>query len=470
MQLIDKINGTEILANRAIRDSAGNNIAKTYINHNILESELKKYDDLIPEAASKENQLVDKAYVDFNTEQIAAKYLARDAEGNPFLSYAEFTDPDVVFYYAGTSAEPTKNDYVLINGDESIPEEEWISDSPPITRYWYTGTTWSFQYIVNNAPLNASQMAAINSGITKDTVASISKLPLKELETLPTEVNEYIHDQSCIQFKPNDNVAMVILDEISKHPWPYSAKFQCKDNTIARELTQIPPVDNLTADIIGIDKSDPVTKKGALGGFIINVFCIGGANDDTSSPENPSWKKFCYLELQTTARNVKDINRFKWWCRLAWGKSERPQETEANMQLHWQKALDDGNFGFATLKIFKSKENIVQRILDDFKNQYKPYHAFYCSMSNTITSSLTKIPAELVGSFQLHVWTSEGDSGTVEANRWKGVYHFDLIGHNSDNKPIKFIGYLNYTGTAKPDTSINISWEKVTTETVTNIR
>lgn len=291
----------------------------------------------------------------------------------------------------------------------------------------------------------------------------------EKMDPVIEETNEYIHDQRCIQFQENDNIAMVILDEMSKHPWPYSAKFQSRDGQLSRTLKQAPPLDEFTAKII--QPSSPPDEYDSIGGFIINAFCIGGDTNDTSSETNPSWKKFCYLELQTVARNVKDINRFKWWCRLAYGSKSRPSETHANMQLHWQKALDDGNFGFATMKRFETaNENIVQRIFTDFSNQYKPYHAFYTSLSDSITSTLKKIPTELVGSFQLHVWTGEGDAGDVQTTKWKGVYHFDLIGHNSEDKPVKFIGYLNYTGTSKPGTSVNITWEKVSTETVTDVR
>lgn len=112
--------------------------------------------ELIPSAATSSNKLADKAYVDFGVEQVAAKYLSADAQGNPFSSYQAFTQGP--FYYAGTIAEPTKNDYALVNGDETHDNA--------ITRYWYNGESWDFQYIVNNTPLNQQQLDALNSTIT----------------------------------------------------------------------------------------------------------------------------------------------------------------------------------------------------------------------------------------------------------------------------------------------------------------
>lgn len=119
-------------------------------------------ESVIPDAASAENQLADKAYVDFGVEQMAAKYLAYDTQGNPFPSYAEFAKGK--FYYNGVQVQPTKNDYALVNGDEK--------HNGAITRYWYTGSSWSFQYIVNNTPLNEQQLAALNSAITAAKVTS----------------------------------------------------------------------------------------------------------------------------------------------------------------------------------------------------------------------------------------------------------------------------------------------------------
>ena len=291
----------------------------------------------------------------------------------------------------------------------------------------------------------------------------------EKMDPVIKETNEYIHDQRCIQFQSNDNIAMVILDEMAKHPYPYSAKFMSKDSNISTTLKQAPPLDAFTTDMIGASAAGGV--KGGLGGFIINAYCIGGGDGASGSEEDPDYRKYIFLELSTVARNTKDVNRFKWWCRLAYNQKSRPSETVTYTQLHWQKALDDGNFGFATLKRFETaNENIVQRIFTDFSNQYKPYHAFYTSLSDSVTSTLKKIPTGVIGSFQMHVWTGEGDAGNVDQAKWKGVYHFELIGHNTEDKPVKFIGYLNYTGTSKPGTSVNITWEKVLTETATDVR
>jgi len=115
---------------------------------------------VIPATASSTNQLADKAYVDFGMEQNTAKYLSADALGNPFTG--SVPDADDTYFYAGATTLPTKNDYLIVNGD--------TAHDGAVTRYYFAQDgevgQWQFQYVVNNSPLNASQLDAINSGWT----------------------------------------------------------------------------------------------------------------------------------------------------------------------------------------------------------------------------------------------------------------------------------------------------------------
>lgn len=115
---------------------------------------------IIPSTASSTNQLADKAYVDFGMEQNTAKYLSADALGNSFTG--SVPDADDTYFYAGATTLPTKNDYLIVNGD--------TAHDGAVTRYYFAQDgevgQWQFQYVVNNSPLNASQLDAINSGWT----------------------------------------------------------------------------------------------------------------------------------------------------------------------------------------------------------------------------------------------------------------------------------------------------------------
>lgn len=139
---------------------------------------------MIPGAASGQNQLADKAYVDAIGERLEARYLSSyDAEHDvfiPFPTYAAFdavkTNPSA-FYYNGVPVSSIgdgrldNNDVIVITADE-----EHLNDigGPSTTRYRYqcdiaTGDNghWYFEYVINNTALNEAQLLAINSGITR---------------------------------------------------------------------------------------------------------------------------------------------------------------------------------------------------------------------------------------------------------------------------------------------------------------
>lgn len=135
-------------------------LAVSEISDTSLGNRVSIIEGKIPSVATSTNQLVDKSYVDNQLNQVAARYLSRDAGGNPFASYEQFTAAQSSggFFYAGVSTTPTKNDYVLVSSDSM--------HSNAVTRYWYTGSSWSFQYVVNNTPFTDAEWAAIRSGVT----------------------------------------------------------------------------------------------------------------------------------------------------------------------------------------------------------------------------------------------------------------------------------------------------------------
>ena len=156
-----------------------------------------------------------KTYVDDSVNSMSAWYLTKNAAGDPFATKAELTSAST-FYSGGAVKTPSRNDYVIVQHDESQPitipgyasftdKDQYIgyyievssvytlvtaanvstlSITPgttaaydlPSTRYINTSSTstpsWSFQYIVNESGLTASQIAALNSGITLAKVTS----------------------------------------------------------------------------------------------------------------------------------------------------------------------------------------------------------------------------------------------------------------------------------------------------------
>lgn len=159
----------------------------------------------VPNAASGQNQLADKAYVDDLGERLEARYLAYSPTNLPFPSYAAFdlAKANEEFYYDGKQDTPNNNDVIVITSDESKTDLS-TTGNPPTTRYRYIAHRvqamdndvpivdsdnkpvwvvddngdpiwsgeWFFEYVINNSALNQSQLAAIDSGITSAKVGA----------------------------------------------------------------------------------------------------------------------------------------------------------------------------------------------------------------------------------------------------------------------------------------------------------
>lgn len=128
--------------------------------------------DTVFTSASNNNAPTTKAVQDFvnsSIEASAARYMTYNASGDAFPTKAAL-EAATTFYYNGVATTPTLNDYLIVLADESKRDPETSQD--PTTRYLYTGSIWSFQYIVNNKSFTAAQWAAINSGATSTKVTN----------------------------------------------------------------------------------------------------------------------------------------------------------------------------------------------------------------------------------------------------------------------------------------------------------
>ena len=131
-----------------------------------LASDVSDIQDLIPSAATDQNQLADKAFVNSSIANMAANYVTSDAQGDNFATRAALIAGP--YYYKGASYTPTNNDYALVEADENHNNDT--------TRYMYDGVQWNFQYVVNNSPFSQAQLDAINSGITAAKVTGYDSL------------------------------------------------------------------------------------------------------------------------------------------------------------------------------------------------------------------------------------------------------------------------------------------------------
>ena len=113
---------------------------------------------LIPEAASAQNQLADKDFVNSSIQTATA-----DFKGT-FNSLAELQQ---------VSANANDYGYVVSKDAEG---------NTVYSRYKYVeGTGWVFEYNLNNSSFTAAQWAAIQSGITALLVAKLTNLPTNDV-------------------------------------------------------------------------------------------------------------------------------------------------------------------------------------------------------------------------------------------------------------------------------------------------
>lgn len=134
------------------------------------QTDIADIESKIPAQASSSNQLADKDFVNSSINAFAAYYITKNAQGEPFATKAELNNA-TTFYSGGVVRVPTTNDYCIVLADESQQSSTGVD---PTTRYTYQGNQWEFQYKINDTPLTAAQLSALNSGITSTLVGQIS--------------------------------------------------------------------------------------------------------------------------------------------------------------------------------------------------------------------------------------------------------------------------------------------------------
>lgn len=101
---------------------------------------------LIPPQASAENQLADKDFVNSSISTATAEFIGT------FNSLAELQST-------------TKN---YDNNDYSFVIEKDSNGNTQYSRYKWNGSSWIFEYVLNNSSFTSEQWKAINSNVTKD--------------------------------------------------------------------------------------------------------------------------------------------------------------------------------------------------------------------------------------------------------------------------------------------------------------
>ena len=151
----------------------------------------------IPVAASDQNQLADKAFVNSSIQTATAEFKGTFNEVTDLHLTISATRLQIAAVLPDVIQSADNNDYAFVQ----IP----VADATPtviasIERYKYNGSTWLFEYALNNSGFTQAQWDAINSTITSALVDKLSALPTNaELTTLLNGKQDVISDLSTIR-------------------------------------------------------------------------------------------------------------------------------------------------------------------------------------------------------------------------------------------------------------------------------
>lgn len=220
----------------------------------------------IPTAASASNQLADKAFVNSSLNSIAAYFITKNATGDSFATKAELTSA-TTFYSGGAVRVPTRNDYCIVAKDEDHDNAT--------TRYIYNNN-WEYQYTINETPLTAEQLAAINSGITADLVTEFSNKQTALNQTQLDAVNSGITASLVNNFSNKQNA--LTTSQLEAVNSGITAEKVAKIHDI--------PTDYLTSAAITNDKLIITTNKNETKEFEGGKIDTITVNGVTKSPIN----------------------------------------------------------------------------------------------------------------------------------------------------------------------------------------
>ena len=151
----------------------------------------------IPVAATDQNQLADKAFVNSSIQTATAEYKGSYNEVSDLNLTVSATRSEIAVALSGVISGANNNDYAFVQ----IP----VADATPteiarVERYKFNGSAWAYEYTLNNSGFTADQWTALNSGITSGLVAKLNLLPsAAELTTLLGGKQDVISDLATIR-------------------------------------------------------------------------------------------------------------------------------------------------------------------------------------------------------------------------------------------------------------------------------
>lgn len=139
-----------------------------------IQQTIQQIDGLIPAQATPQNQLADKAFVNSSIGTATATFRGTFNLITDLSLTTSATREQIAATLLTAVSTADNNDYVFVQIPAADADPTVVSR---IDRYKFNGTSWAYEWSLNNSSFTASQWAAINSGITSADVSKLGALP-----------------------------------------------------------------------------------------------------------------------------------------------------------------------------------------------------------------------------------------------------------------------------------------------------
>lgn len=260
-------------------------------------------EEKIPAQASATNQLADKNFVNSSIQTSTAHFRGNWENWTAVPSEAvEYPIDD------DGNHDPTSNDYMVIQDASDFPVETGEDALAGTWRFKYSGTWmdnnkygWHPEYQVNETPLTAAQLAALNSNITAEAVEKLDGIPANaEANTIDSiSVNG-----TAVTPDANKNVNLTIGETVAKVLTTNDYNYPDNNPTMVL-VTQLP--NGIYKAGSGVDVS-----FNGMNVWRDGIILIKNNSDETSNmeilfkPANDSWKLYTNNTVVKSPFNVVD--------------------------------------------------------------------------------------------------------------------------------------------------------------------
>lgn len=147
----------------------------------------------IPAEASEQNQLADKAFVNSSISTATATFWGTKNLKSDLAMSVSSTTSAIATKLNTVYTQADINDYCFVQ----IPVSDDAATPIAVTqRYKHNGTSWVYEYDLNNSGYTAEQWAAINSNITSELTTKLSSLPTnQQLNSTFTQITTSIGEK-----------------------------------------------------------------------------------------------------------------------------------------------------------------------------------------------------------------------------------------------------------------------------------